>query len=435
MRVCLFEDRGARDLEPLTQTRPAFDLICGASTLAEQLTAAFPEAELGLIVRPELADLVKHERPGVPVNDAAWLRAGPVSLVNGRWLPPHKMPQSLICTDGTCVGRVGDEIAFAAVQPQHLCEDLPDCLDDGLDHLLASLPAVDAGGVVIRRPWELVERNAEQLRKQFADRVPPRLGPWSRLGWRPEGTIVLGSAEQLLIDAAARIEPQVVFDTTQGPVTIAAGAVVQAFSRIDGPCHIGAGTYVFGGTKVRGGVTLGPHCRVGGEVESSIVQGYTNKYHDGFLGHSYLGEWINIGAGAQISDLRHDYGEVWVPARGEAVRSGRAKIGCFLGDHVKVGIGSLLNSGTIAGAFGQFLPAGRLLPKEVPAFCTTSFDGLAPRGDLDSVLATAERVMRRRGCDLTPAHASVYRALYAATAGERRRALRDADVRRLRRTA
>jgi UDP-N-acetylglucosamine diphosphorylase/glucosamine-1-phosphate N-acetyltransferase len=433
MRLCLFEDRGARDLEPLTQTRPAFDLICGSSTLAEQLTAHLPAAELGLLVRPELADLVRRERPGVPVNDADWLRAGPLLLVNGRWLSPHKNSQSFVAINGPCVGRCGDEIAFAFVEPQHLPDDLPDCLDDGLDHLLASLPMVEAGGVVIRRPWELVERNAEQLRKQFGDRVPPRLGMWSRLGWRPEGTIVLGSAEQLLIDPAARIEPQVLFDTTQGPVTIAAGAVVQAFSRIEGPCHIGAGTHVYGGARLRGGVTLGPQCRVGGEVECSIVHGDTNKYHDGFLGHSYLGAWVNIGSGAQISDLRHDYGEVCVPVRGDAVRSGRAKVGCFLGDHVKVGSGCLLNTGTVAGAFAQFLPAGRLLPKEVPAFCTTSFDRLAPRGELDTLLSTAERVMRRRGQELTPVQTAVYRALYAATAGERRRALRDADMRRLRR--
>src|SRR5262245_22021076 len=261
MRLCLFEDRVARDLEPLTQTRPAFDLICGASSLAEQLISAFPEAELGLIVRPELADLARHERPGVPINDAKWLLAGPTLLVNGRWLTPHRFPQLLDPPARPTVGRVADEIAFAIVEPQQLPDDLPDCLDDCLDHLLATLPAVEAGGVVVRRPWELVERNGEQLRKQFAERVPPRLGPWSRLGWRPEGTIVLGSAEQLLIDPAARIDPQVVFDTTHGPVTVAAGAVVQAFSRIDGPCHIGVGTQVYSGRRVRGGCTVGPHCR------------------------------------------------------------------------------------------------------------------------------------------------------------------------------
>src|SRR5439155_17648156 len=123
MRLCLFEDRGARDLEPLTQTRPAFDLLCGPSTLAEQLIANFPGAEVGLIVRPELSDLARYDRPGVPVNDAEWLRAGPVLLVNGRWLPPHKS----VPTHGPCVGRVVDEIAFAAVEPHHLPDDLPDC--------------------------------------------------------------------------------------------------------------------------------------------------------------------------------------------------------------------------------------------------------------------------------------------------------------------
>ena len=89
-----------------------------------------------------------------------------------------------------------------------------------------------------------------------------------------------------------------------------------AFSRIEGPCHIGAGTHVLG-AKIRSGTTLGPCCRIGGEVECSIVQGFTNKYHDGFLGHSYVGSWVNMGAGCQVSDLRNDYGEVFVPLAGQ----------------------------------------------------------------------------------------------------------------------
>src|SRR5262245_43401342 len=105
MRLCLFEDRGARDLEPLTQTRPAFDLLCGSSSLTDKLIRTLPGAELGLLVRPELADLVRHERPGVPVNDPHWLRAGPVVLVNGRWLPPLSAPAWDLTRP--CVGRAG----------------------------------------------------------------------------------------------------------------------------------------------------------------------------------------------------------------------------------------------------------------------------------------------------------------------------------------
>src|SRR5207244_9081729 len=100
------------------------------------------------------------------------------------------------------------------------------------------------------------------------------------------------------------------------------------FSRLEGPCVIGAGTHVLG-AKIRSGTTLGPQCRIGGEVEASIVHGYSNKAHDGFLGHSYVGEWVNLGAGTCNSDLRNDYGEVTVTVRGQPVRTGLAKVGCF----------------------------------------------------------------------------------------------------------
>src|SRR5262245_31450532 len=150
MRVCLFEDRGAAGLEPLSLTRPVFDLVCGSATLADQQIRAFPGAEVGLLVRPELAAVVRQERPGVPVNDPDWLRAGPVVLVNGRWLPP--LPTQARDLTGPCVGVCGDEVAFAVVEPHHLADDLEDCLDD----LRGTLPVVLAGGVVVRHLWELV---------------------------------------------------------------------------------------------------------------------------------------------------------------------------------------------------------------------------------------------------------------------------------------
>src|SRR5207248_4742174 len=127
-------------------------------------------------------------------------------------------------------------------------------------------------------------------------------------------------------------DPLIGADTTRGPVVIDRHAVITAFSRLEGPCYIGPHTHILGAT-IRAGTTLGPHCRIGGEVEASIIQGYTNKYHDGFLGHSYVGSWVNLGAGTHNSDLRNDYGPVTVTVAGRRVDTGRTKIGCYLGDH------------------------------------------------------------------------------------------------------
>ena len=130
--------------------------------------------------------------------------------------------------------------------------------------------------------------------------------------------------------------------------------------------------------NIRGSVSIGPNCRIGGEVEDSIVHGFSNKYHEGFLGHAYVGEWVNLGAITSNSDLRNDYGEVFVPLQGDPVATGQAKVGCFIGDHSRTGIGSMLNTGTAIGVMCNVLPAGVLLPKHVPSFTAVLYGRVGP---------------------------------------------------------
>src|SRR5262249_53668386 len=196
---------------------------------------------------------------------------------------------------------------------------------------------------------------------------------------------VVGPPERLRIDPTAHLDPMVVADTRGGPVVVAADAVVNAFTRLEGPCYVGPGTHVLG-PKLRGGTPLRPNWRIGGEVEASIVQGHSNKYHDGFLGHSYIGEWVNLGAGTYNSDLRNDYGEVTVTVDGVPVATGSPKVGCFLGDHTKTGLGTLLNTGSNVGVFCNLLPSGTLLPKYVPSFASWWNGKLTDRAALDELL-------------------------------------------------
>src|SRR5262249_34064551 len=122
--------------------------------------------------------------------------------------------------------------------------------------------------------------------------------------------------------------PLVLIDTTRGPVMLDRGVIVQAFSRLEGPLYVGPDTHVLAG-RVKGS-SLGPQCRIGGEVEVSIVHGYSNKAHEGFLGHSYIGEWVNFGAGTHTSDLRNDYGQVTVTVGPQRVETGLLKVGSFV---------------------------------------------------------------------------------------------------------
>jgi UDP-N-acetylglucosamine diphosphorylase/glucosamine-1-phosphate N-acetyltransferase len=423
MRVCLFED-GVESFELLALTRPVFDLCCGRTSLAAKQYAHFAGRTAGVLVRPHLAELYRLQHPAISVNDLSWLRAEATVLVNGRWLAPV---QPAAPVNQPCLGLVDDQVAYAVVGPEPLQHCSASTLADCLETWKKTVPCHTAGGRLITYPWDLVHLNGQQLCVDFECMSRSNVAADLPL-------TVVGSSDRILVDPTARIEPMVVADTTAGPVVIARQAVIAAFTRLEGPCYIGPQTHVFG-AKIRTGTTLGPHCRIGGEVEASIVHGYSNKYHDGFLGHSYVGEWVNLGAGTHNSDLRNDYGAVTVVSSGRPINTGMNKVGCFIGDHTKTGLGTLLNTGSNIGMFCNLLPSGPLAPKYMPSFTTWWNGTLRENGSWPQLLATAREVMQRRGCALSDAHVALYEHIFEETNLERRRAVRDFEQRQLRRSA
>jgi UDP-N-acetylglucosamine diphosphorylase/glucosamine-1-phosphate N-acetyltransferase len=438
MRLCLFEDQGIGGLEPLVLTRPVFELLCGQDCLRRKQCRYFHSQEVGALIRPYLAPLYRLQQPEIVVNDPAWLQAEDTILVNARWLPPtsltlrvgrKKRGEARDALDDPCVALIGDEVAYAVIAKEHLAGYSPDAIADCLEECKNSLPCRPAGGHLIRYLWDLIEQNARQLVADF-----PLNDSGQPCRQREATPALVGPADRLFVAPTARLDPMVVADTTSGPVVVDREAVIAAFSRLEGPCYIGPRTQVLG-AKIRAGTTVGPDCRIGGEVEASIIHGHTNKYHDGFLGHSYVGEWVNIGAGTQSSDLRNDYGEVSVTVGGRLVATGLNKVGCFLGDHTKTGLGALLNTGTNAGVFCNLLPSGGFLAKYIPSFSICWNGTLAANNDLLGLLQTARQVMRRRGATLTEEHEALVRDLFDQSAAERERVLRREEQRRLRRSA
>lgn len=431
MRICVFDDRHTADLYPLTLTRPAADLLCGLGSLGQKQARYFAAEAIGHLVHPVLAEWLRARDTTVPVNDPAWLRSAPTVLVNGRWLPPVLPGRGAgpsfhdLFAEGPALGLCDGEIAFAVLDTRHLQAVSPLTLDDCLDDWTQSLPARDAGGHMIRAPWDLVDHNAAQIAADFTTACDP-----TDAGFHPTGLALVGPADRLLIHPSAKLDPMVVADTTNGPVWIGPGVVVTAFTRLEGPCAIGPGTHLLG-AKIRAGTTLGPNCRVGGEVECSIVQGFSNKYHDGFLGHSYVGEWVNLAAGTTTSDLRNDYRTVTVSVEGRAVCTGRTKVGSFIGDHTRTGLNVLLTCGTVIGAFACLFPTGLYAPPDVPSFCRFGPSGLKAEPDVNQLLATADTVMRRRGRELTPVQEAVYRAVASQTAAHRRVAAGSVPIRKI----
>jgi UDP-N-acetylglucosamine diphosphorylase/glucosamine-1-phosphate N-acetyltransferase len=423
MRLCQVEDHAVAGLEPLTLTRTAYDLRLGAFTLGERLARALEvgpgPARRGAIIRPYLAAIQKERDPRTAVNDPVWLSRGPVLVAKARWVSPD--PLRLPSEGPGWVGLCDGQPACAHVGPDLAGELTHQNVDAWFDDLLQRLPAHELGGEWVQRPWDLVARNNDYLAADFEH--TNQRGVTNR---HLATAAIVGPADRLSIHDSARIDPYTVFDTTNGPITIEAGVWVQPFTRIEGPCLIGRDTHLFR-ANIRGGVTIGPTCRIGGEVEASIIHGCTNKYHEGFLGHAYIGEWVNLGAITSNSDLRNDYGEVQVPLQGDPVPTGMAKVGCFIGDHTRTGLGSMLNTGTVVGVMCNVLPAGPLLPKHVPSFAAVLYGKVAPGFPLDQMFATARIVKGRRGQEFTAVEEQLYLDLYEQTRLERERAFQRAQ--------
>ena len=393
--------------------RPVFELMCGRFSLRERVVRSHAPDEWGAVVRGALAETYREEHPAARVNDIEWIREESVLFINGRWLPA---PGMLNHVNDREVGVIDGTVAWIVVHP----DDTDLCIDgdwpSAIEQLATTRSPVEAGGNLVSRPWDLISWNGQQLAADFGQFARPtgcERGPQVAL---------IGSPSDVCIAESARIDPFVVLDTTDGPITIDDEVHIQSFTRIEGPCHISAKTEVFR-ALIREGTTIGPNCRVGGEIEQSIFHGFSNKYHEGFIGHSYVCPWVNLGAMTTNSDLKNDYSPVKVPLAGESIDTGTTKVGCFIGDHTKTAIDSMFNTGSSIGVMAMVLPGGELLPKHIPSFMRIWFGKLDDTWDADRNIATARTAMNRRGAELTDAQERLIRQLYEQTRMERRNAL------------
>lgn len=415
MRIALFEDHTAHAFAPIALLRPVFELLCGQFSARERAIEFLPVADWGAFLRPELVDVYREEHPGCHVNSMDWLKGGNTLLLNGRWLAD---PRTLKSIDPDCVGVIDGTVVYLTLDALETSLLTGDNWDEALSHIARTRRRVAAPGTLAKFPWDLVHHNPQQLRLDFVAR-DFGLSQGDEQGAH---VAVLGEAHNVFIDPSASIDPFVVIDARKGPVSIEAGALIQAFTRLEGPCHIGAKSQLFR-ANVREGTTIGPVCRVGGEIEGAILHGYVNKYHDGFLGHSYVCPWVNLGALTTNSDLKNDYSTVRVPLSGQPIDSGEIKVGCFIGDHTKTAIGSLFNTGTSVGIMCLILPDGELLPKHVPSYSRIWHGELIDGLPLEKGLMTARAAMHRRNKMLTMAQETLLRRVHTMTTAERDRAI------------
>ena len=407
-RLVLYEDRHWRSLRPLTDLLPVPALAFGASDLARRwlasarLPLAAIEARTGAIAG-------WHEAPALDATPAT--ASDEAIVVNAAALPGAWFEVALEWRS-PALWLADGRIAGARLPHASLRGGLGRGEDFETVLLGLALPALSVDAAFITWPWELVARNADAIAADLARMTPAVKGAVHRLA-------CLESPERILIEEGATVGPFAVLDAAAGPILVSRGASIDAHSVVRGPCVVGRGTQLLGG--VVSGSTFGPECRVAGEVEASVWQGYANKRHHGFVGHSVIGEWVNLGALTTTSDLKNNYGNVRVWVDGHEVDSGSPKVGAFVGAHVKTGIGSLLPTGASVGTGANLFGGGRFAPKQIASFAWWDGERFLEH-ELERCVATARVAMGRRERVLAPAAEAALRALHGATARERRAA-------------
>jgi UDP-N-acetylglucosamine diphosphorylase/glucosamine-1-phosphate N-acetyltransferase len=403
-RVIIFEDRGFVDLLPLTYWRATFELRCGQDQLIDKIAAALGPAEVSLMVRPELAEVVS-ERLHLPVNQPVREEA---LFINGRLMAASRIawPESpaIGLSNGSIVF-IRADAALAAELSSEVWLDaarLAACLDRHRQRHPERPVELPRYGL-IGYPWHLVRGNGVELVRQW------ECGPGPGI----EGKVYPGAhlldEKSIRIGAGSKIKPCAVLDAEDGPIVIGRNVTVSPQCTIEGPCFIGDGSLIQPGAVVREGTTIGPVCKVGGEIDNSIIHAHSNKQHDGFLGHSYLGEWINIAADCINSDLKNTYGEVSVPINGVETPSGEMFVGLTMGDHSKAGINLSFATGSVVG-FACNIFVSHHPARFVPSFSWYTDEGRDPY-DAHRGVEVAKKVMARRNVKMTGAEEALFIAL------------------------
>jgi len=389
MNLILFDGELRKHLLPFSYTRPLAQMRIGILTIAEKWEKHL-ETKASYYVPNYLA--TKYKLKIAEDN----------LLINGALCPNMRVLSKIVELKRGQGLYQGDVLLAARLTGEDAVE-YEDSVSQRIEY------TNDA--TLIDRPWKLFVHNASELERDF-DLVTA-----GRLSERLSGTNTL-IGERIFLEKGAKAEAAV-FNTSTGPIYLGADSEVMEGSLIRGGLSLGEHAGLKLGTKIYGAVTIGPHSKVGGEVNNSVIFGYSNKGHDGFLGNSVLGEWCNIGADSNNSNLKNNYDEVrlWSYVKGGFERTGLQFCGLMMGDHSKCGINTMFNTGTVIGVSSNIFGSG--FPRNfVPSFAWGGAHGFTEY-KLDKALDTARRVMARRNIELNEVEQAILAEVYEQSKSNR----------------
>jgi UDP-N-acetylglucosamine diphosphorylase/glucosamine-1-phosphate N-acetyltransferase len=413
MRIVVFEDDAAYKFEPLTLTRGVFDLRLGLFSFADRVKHYMQVEQVDFLARNHIAEHIRVKRR-VRANEPEAIDDETV-FVNGllvfdrelRRIAQRIRPETVVLKDDRIVlarfsEAVAREVARLLMNAPG-SESVKTVIGKGFEK------TEYVGDALLTNPWEIVQRNPLQMIDDYE--TMPRL----RLRIPPEATVI-GRRRNVYVGRDTQVDPYVTLNSERGPIYIGEACEIRVGSFIEGPAYIGPGTIVHPSSIVSGS-NIGPACRIGGEVESTVIHGYVDKRHAGFLGHAYVGEWVELGALFTNAD-RSMHGSVRVTARGVGIDTGLTEFGGIIADYAKASAGSLLYAGRRIGVASQVYGA---VWEDVPSFVLYAKNYGLPASEIevDEVLRAARRTAALREVEFTPADEQLLRRVFELTREER----------------
>lgn len=411
--ICVFEDVEYKKLLPLAHTRAVYELKCGALTLLEKIESAYAKCEYVLHARDYLLGAMKKRHKTKLVNSIN--KATAVLFINGRVLVDTAFYKKVPINGEDEVFYSNGEIAAARLSKENL-EAIKLKFKNSLstadfEEIRDKVKISEIDAVFINYLWDLLKHNKTELSRDLES-----LAPRKSIKGKIHSSAVVYDKNNLVLEEGAEIGAMVVIDNRNGIVFVDKESKLLAFTRIEGPAYIGRGS-IISDALIKPYTSIGPLCKVSGEVSATIIHGNSNKAHFGFIGDSYIGEWVNLGAGTTNSNLKNNYHTVKIWYNDQSIDTGESFVGCFIADHSKIGIGTLISTGAIIGVSANYFGGG-YTPKFLPSFSWGCKDKLE-EFRLDEAIKTAGAMMQRRRIDIDESDKQLLKYIYEFTNQER----------------
>lgn len=405
--LCLFEDQKYENLLPLVFTRPVYDLRCGILTLREKINYYLPNYKFSLHTRKILHNVVQERNPKFNVNNFG---NEETLFVNGRLLADKLIAKEIKKLEPNSALLFNEELIAANVGPQNVQKIFKED-SEFLQFENCNLAIKEISAKLVNYPWDLVNMNGSQIKADYSLIVKEATAT------KKYSSVEYANKKDIYVAKDAKVDPFVHLDASSGPIYISKNVHIMSHSLVQGPAFIGEGTVVKAHSAIYHDTSVGEVCKVGGEIEASIIHSYSNKQHEGFLGHAYLGSWVNLGADTNNSDLKNNYSSVSVLIKGKNVDTKSQFVGLIMGDHSKTAINTMFNTGTIVGIFSNIFGAG-FPPRYIPSYSWGGSDFLR-NYDIEKCIEVARVVLNRRMLRLTYAEEELLRNIYELTKPEK----------------